>query len=303
MEQITKDRIVALIESYVLRLGSAEKVATKCGVSPSIISQMRKGGYSDYPETWARIGAELGLNDSSWQLCDTYNQRMMHSVLDAAKSKSMFMAIAHPAGGGKSASIKSYESLYALTGVFVIRAVEWSAKMFLQSLCKELGIAEPHGYVSVHGYMEKVVSFFKERVNYKPLLVIDEADKLRPSALRTLITLYNELEDQIGVVIAGTDNLEVEITRGVRYNRKGFDEIHSRFGRKFIALVGATLADVRAICAANGVTDAKKQKAIFESCKPIQATLDNQFVMVVADLRPVKRAVMRELLLNPVAVA
>ncbi len=143
----------------------------------------------------------------------------------------------------------------------------------------------------------KVIDFFQQRAKYKPLLIIDEADKLRPAALRSLIPIYNELEEQLGMVIMGTDNLEKEVKRGVRFDKKGFDEIDSRFGRNFIHLVGATQKDVADICAANGITDTVLQTSIFKECEPRQIMVQNQPRTVVEDLRRVKRAVQRELLL------
>jgi type II secretory pathway predicted ATPase ExeA len=128
----------------------------------------------------------------------------------------------------------------------------------------------------------------------KPLLIIDEADKLRPAALRSLIPLYNNLEGQLGLVIMGTDNLEKEIKRGVKFNQKGMDEIDSRFGRNFIHLMGATKNDVVRICEANGITDKALAAALFKECEPRQVQVQGQHTLVIEDLRRLKRCVERE---------
>jgi len=67
------------------------------------------------------------------------------------------------------------------------------------------------------------------------------------------------------------------INRGIKLNRKGYKEIHSRIGRKFIELRGINSTDVAQICAANGVTDPKAFKTIFNECE--------------GDLRRVKRSI------------
>jgi hypothetical protein len=123
---------------------------------------------------------------------------------------------------------------------------------------------------------------------------------LKPAALRTIITLYNECSSMMGLVISGTNNLKDEINNGVRHHRKGYDEIASRFGRTFISLKGATEADVGAICKANGIDNAKTIKAIFNEASPVERTMNDgqnvRFIKVVEDLRRVKRACQRELL-------
>ena len=85
-----------------------------------------------------------------------------------------------------------------------------------------------------------------------PMLILDEADKLSPEALRLLIPLYNELEEHISVVMAGTEHLKKHMRNGVIYRKKGYDELESRFGRSYFSLLGATKEDVRKIAEANG---------------------------------------------------
>ena len=128
------------------------------------------------------------------------------------------------------------------------------------------------------------------------MLIIDEADKLKAPALRFLIPLYNRLEDKMGLVILGTENLEKEIKNGVRLQRKGYDEIDSRFGRNYIHLNGATKNDVAKIAIANGIADKKIHKDIFDKCRPVNKLIGKQNVKVVEDLRRVKRVIKSQLL-------
>jgi hypothetical protein len=45
---------------------------------------------------------------------------------------------------------------------------------------------------------------------------------------------------------------------GLRHNKKGYNEIHSRIGRKFFELDGNNANDIYAICIANGLNDKQK---------------------------------------------
>lgn len=107
------------------------------------------------------------------------------------------------------------------------------------------------GY-SVGEMMAEVVRNLK--VTHKPLIIIDEADKLTDQVLYFFITLYNQLEDECGIVLMATNHLEKRLRKGLRLNKKGYNEIWSRIGRKCIELKGVGAADIVAVCEANGVT-------------------------------------------------
>lgn len=296
MTTAQKHEIAALIEDEKSRLGSYAKVAVKAGVSEAYISHIVNGKFDMVRDNgWQTIAANLGWRPTGWQLVEITNTKMLYQVFNDAKAASLFMAVSHKAGSGKTASSKSYAAANT-SGVYVVQCREWNKREFLLNLCRALGIDTGRGYVNTDEISLKVIEFFQARARFRPLLIIDEADKLRPAALRSLIPLYNELEEQLGMVILGTDNLEKEIKRGVRFNQKGYDEIDSRFGRSFIHLVGATAADVAAICEANGIVELRTHKEIFQECDPRQVMMQGRAYMVVEDLRRVKRAVQREIL-------
>jgi len=302
MNEYQKQRIVQAIEREERRLGSANRVANKCGVSPATISQMKNRKWHLIREgMWQKVAAGLGVDYSQWNVAPGItNTRMLFQVFNDAKKERLFMAVSHKAGSGKTEAARQYASARVTDDVFYTQAREWAKREFLLNAVKTFGMEPPRGAVSVDELGQKVIEFFNERAGRSPLWIIDEADKLKPSALRFLIAFYNQLEDKVGMVILGTDNLRAEIERGVRLNRKGYDEIASRFGRNFISLIGATAADVKAICEANGITGKAKHKAIFEEAKPVRVKVDTDegpvFLRVVEDLRRVKRIVKRELL-------
>ncbi len=294
MTNVQKTEIIGLILNEEARLGSLKKVANKCDVSPATLSLIKEDKYDTKgDEMWRRIGAALGWKPNEWQIAPITNLSIVHQVLRDAQAKSLFLPISHQAGSGKTASIEAFVTADRSNNVFHIQCREWSRRAFLIRLAAALGIAPGPGSRQLDDILEQIVSFFKQRPQARPLLIIDEADKLKPSALRVLIPIYNELEDRLGVVIAGTENLHKEIKRGVQYQVKGYDELDSRFGRNYIHLMGAPLADVRKICAANGVTEPDAQKAIFIACSPRKTTIENRAVEVVEDLRRLKREVQR----------
>ncbi|MEG2319644.1 MAG: ATP-binding protein [Mucinivorans sp.] len=89
----------------------------------------------------------------------------------------------------------------------------------------------------------------------RPLIILDEADKLSDQLLFFFITLYNHLEDNCGIVLCATDHLRKRIERGLRLNKRGYSEIFSRLGREFVLIRTNTKGDIAAVCTANGVNE------------------------------------------------
>ncbi|MDC9722402.1 MAG: ATP-binding protein [Urechidicola sp.] len=303
MTNVQKNEVTLAVKNEISRIGSAKKVSVKCGVSSATISQMINYNWKLISvEMWHKVASGLHVSFSGWQIAQTTNFNMLYQVFNDAKDEKLFIAVSNRAGSGKSAITKVYSDSYNDRAVFTITAREWARKEFVQNLCQTLGIERPKGLISIDKLSEKIVEFFEERQHLNPLLIIDEADKLKSPAIRFLIPLYNRLEDKMGLVILGTDNLEKEIRAGVRLNRKGFDELDSRFGRRYIKLQGATKKDVVKICQANNIIDPTVQIAIFKEATPISKVIKDVAsntlvnIKVVEDMRRIKRAIKREAL-------
>jgi hypothetical protein len=305
INETKKSEIEAAIEREAVKLGSMNAVARKLGVSGATLSANilnPDNWHKVSPEMWGKLAAGLGLSlvGRQWNLVPTGNLKIMHRLLSDAQNEAMFMAVSEKGGSGKTAAIAAYraqDQLRPQPSVYSLQCEGWGLKTLLTRLCREVGVSVGR-YDTSELLVEQVVRFFKERgKGARPLLVLDEADKLRPAALLLLITLYNRLEDEIGLVVCGTDFLERDIKAGVQKARKGYDEIDSRLGRNFIHLVGATRAEVVAICAANGVSDSAAQDRVWQDANPIRKLHGRGYVWLVEDLRRVKRGVKRERLL------
>lgn len=304
LTQKEKLQIIQKIEDKKIALGSYSAVAAFCKKSDAVINQMRQGKYvTKSDDAWMEVGTLLGWkpeganNKHLWQLAETTDYKSIRKVLNDAKYNSIFLPIADFAGIGKSTSLKMYADENANNNVYYLRSMEWGKREFLENLLRTLGIDTGRGYHPPNTYIQLIIDFFQARSIQQPLLIIDEADKLKSSSIGTLIPIYNECEDALGVVIAGTENLEKEIKKGVKFSKKGYDELDSRFGRKYIKLIGCTLNETQKICAANGIDDEELVKDFFEQCGPVRKELTVQkqkiFVRVITDLRRLKRLVIK----------
>lgn len=309
MKRITekdKQAICDLVEEKKQALGSANKVAQALDVNPSTITNSLR------PENWAKLvsdamwvkigkGVNYKFSTSNWTIAEnTTNAKLMLHTLKAAQENGMCMGISEKAGSGKSASIKFFQSQDP-EAVFVLECDDWSKRQFLLELCQSVGIETKKSYQDINTLGKKVVDFFKGKTaNCQPILILDEADKLKASALRFVITLFNKLEDECGIVLAGTENLAKEIENRKRKAVKGYDEIHSRLGRKFVQLRGATKGDVRLICEANGVMSTAIINSIFSELEPVQKQNGTAYELMVEDMRRLKRLIQREKVLNQI---
>ncbi len=297
MTNVQKNEIVKAIHKESKRLGSNNKVANHCDVSGAMISQMVKHNWEKISTgMWQKVAGKLHVNFSGWQIAQTSNFKMLFQVFNDAKTEKLFIPVSNKAGSGKSAVANTFADLYSDDAVYHIHAREWAKREFIYNLMKLVGIDRPKGAITIDELGQKVIDFFEERSHLNPLLIINEADKLKAPALRFLIPFSNALEDKVGLVLLGTENLKKEIKNGVRLNRKGYDEIDSRLGRNYITLIGATKTDVQKICDINGIKDRTIQNDIFKECNPISKVVNKSQVTVVEDMRRVKRSIKRELL-------
>ena len=298
MTELQKHDVLKAIEREISNIGSANKCANKCGVSPALVSQVRKGEWKLVSDAmWLKLAGKLGVSWSGWQIAETANYKQMQKVLTEAKQERLFVPVSYPAGSGKTVGINGW--LARNEGYnYLIRCREWTRSEFIINLIREIGLEPPKRQKTIDQLAQVAIDRFTEIKQYAPMLILDQANSLKPSALKFLIHLYNALEDEMSVVIVGTENLEKEIKRGVKLDRDGYDEIDSRFGRKYIHLLGATKSDVAKICQANGLMDKALHKAIYKECGPAVKSVGEEEakvqIEVVEDMRRLKRAIKRE---------
>lgn len=291
MTALQQQEIAALV-TQAAAAESQAAVADTCGVSPATISNLIAGKIDQIGDKmWQKIGASLGWRPTSWQLAETSNTRLIHRTLNDAKERAMWVAISHSAGGGKTANLRAYYEANRTQSVFYYSCKEQGKKEFLVGLAKAVGIDTTKLPYWAGGILDLIVDLFKGRAAHRPLLILDEFDKLRSASRRQLIPLYNELEGQLGVVISGTDALKTIMERDAEWNRTGGEELLSRFGRRFVTLIGGSKEDVAAICAANGVTDKASIDKVWQESEPVNRVLGGATRAVAQDMRRVKRAI------------
>jgi type II secretory pathway predicted ATPase ExeA len=298
MNTSVKNKIKASIEIAVERGTPGAQIARMAGINAAYISLIRNNNEGDTikPEHYNAIARALNVRVDGWQTVETRNLRIVTQVLNDARHNSLFMAVAHNAGAGKSVACREYIAANPAKAVYFYQVEHQKTNKadFMRGLIKSLGIeTRGKGYMSSNRMADEVIQFFTRRLDQYPLLIIDQANDLTANALSFFISLYNAVQGRMGCVMLGTENLEQTIKRGVSVNRMGFDELDSRFGRKYIKLMGVDKAECRDICKANGIADENLSDALFRECEPATNERGQQ---VLRDLRPLERKIQRELL-------
>lgn len=293
-----KATIAAALKALQVDLGSWQKAAVTAGANASTISSSMqyKENWGKVSESmWRKVANNIGVSLAAeyWQLADTTNTDLMQRYLDRAQFQSMFMAISHNAGQGKSTGVEMYRQCH--DAVYFLEAEEsWGHRQFVVKLAEVLGIRDTR-YMRVADLTDAVVLALKRYAAKKPLVIIDEANKLSSRSLRLFIPFFNKLQDQVGMVLIGAHDLKHIIQAGVRRDERGFDELESRLGRTYWSLAGIFKRDVVAICEANGVTDGLVQNRIWQRMNPEKQMIDGRYQEVsTLDLRVLKAAVKHE---------
>ena len=281
MNEIQKKQITQRLRNYCERYESQNKAAASMkGVSSATVSQMLNGNWELIKdEMWRNVAGQIGYKDENWQPVFTRDFTILNKMLNDAKENSLVVAITGNAGSGKSYASRYFSEQNKR--VYLLCCNEfWNRKLFLAELLSAMG-KDYNGY-TVGEMMNEVVRGLKTQE--KPLIILDEADKLSDQVLYFFITIYNQLEDECGIVMTATNFLEKRLLRGLKLNKKGYNEIWSRVGRKCVKLKGISASDITAVCEQNGVGDSKSIDKIINECE--------------CDLRRVKRMVFAQKMKN-----
>ena len=267
-----KEMIRVRLGEYCEMKGSQKRAATSLvGVSPATVTQIVTGKWELINEKmWRSIAAQIGVKQTRWNIVETRNYKALSDIFSDAQENALVLAVCGEAGTGKSLTAAHYGA--ENPNVYVLACSEyWNRKTFLRELLRVMG-KNPAGD-TVGDMVDDVVMALKRREN--PLIILDEADKLSDQVMFFFITFYNKLEDYCGIVLMATDYLEKKVRRGLRLNKKGYKEIYSRIGRRFMAMPGLSETDISDVCRANGVEGLREIETVKKDCE--------------GDLRRVKR--------------
>lgn len=226
---------------------SQNKLAETIGVSNGTISNIVN-------EVWERLNESMLLkirsffNTKDWTIIETHNFLTVKNACNEAREFKKMISVIGYSGAGKTTALQHYYQKNANTYLVTCgRAMR--TKQLLSEVLKSLGV----NYLASDYEMVRMII---DELNKKesPLLIIDEASKLSPNALMYLQDIWDGIEDNGGIVIAGVEYLINNIKKGAEKNKMGMPEFYGRVS-KWIYLQLPEKKEVEAICINNGLTD------------------------------------------------
>lgn len=257
MTNEVKQQIATRLKAYMTKngLGLKRMANLITGVSPATLSMIASMKWEDGEhqisnQMWNMVGTFLKVGDTWVVVNSMQNYKRITRVAKDCQAMSVARAISAGAGLGKSTALRAYAE--DGENVFYIECKEhWNRKVFLNKIRQAM--AMPTGNESVSEIAEQITSYIN-KIN-KPLIIFDEADKLRDTVVNFFVSLYNDTHKSCGYLLTGSIHFKKAVDKCVAKNKLGYAEFYSRLGREFIELRDITPEDVRTIAEANGITD------------------------------------------------
>ncbi|MDR0612374.1 MAG: AAA family ATPase [Dysgonamonadaceae bacterium] len=258
-----KDAIRDSLQAYCAKYPSQNKAAGSLkGVSAGTVSTILNGKYENISdEMFRNISSQVGSVAAAggWQIAETKAFRDIMKAMRDAQELRLVTWITGDSGCGKTTVARIYAK--ENREVFYIDCrKDMCRHNFVREFARTVGIKiEGHSTYDAWDFIMREII----QMDF-PLIVLNEADKLCDDVFLYIIDMYNTLEDYAGIVFFSTDQIKRRVDTGLRYNKKGYQEVSSRIGRRFYDLDPTSPNDVYAVCMANGVTEKKKTDAVIK---------------------------------------
>ena len=253
-----RDALVRYVNGFASQTLAAESLQ---GISASTISQVKNNNWELLSDRlWHTIARQVGFYCGEWQPADTGAYLLLRILFSDAQHYAMAYGIAIGKGLGKTFTASHYTRENDNT--FYIACNElYNRKAFMLKLMETVGL-------DTKGTVPQMMEQFAGHITSleEPLLILDDAHKLKDRVLHLVILLANAMAGKVGIIVMGGNELRMRIVEGVRLKKVGYDEIYKSIGRRFITLGSLGPKDVELVCRANGVYDDELISHISETC-------------------------------------
>jgi Cdc6-like AAA superfamily ATPase len=276
-----KKEITLMLSEYVKGYDSQRQaLALLTGVSEATGIQILTNKWNSISDSmWRTVGKQIGWNERKSRLVETQDFSTVILYLSIAKEHGETFSLVGPAGSGKTYAGKWYAESMKSRNVYYLECAEyWNKKYFLVELLQAMG--RNSAGMNIYELMNEVVAQLRKQD--KPMIILDEVDKLRDEVLYFFITLYNKLHGICGFVWTSTDVIVGRIDKGINRNKKGFQEIKSRIGSRFIQLHGTNKHEVVQLCQSNGITEEEEINRIYNEYGGDLRRIDRNYIKKVA---------------------
>jgi DNA transposition AAA+ family ATPase len=191
-----------------------------------------------------------------WTVIETNNFTTVQRCCKNARERKIMTGIIGYTGAGKTTALQNYYNNNSNTFLVTCNRAMRS-KQFLGEILRSLEI----NYIaSDYEMVRMIIDVLNKKDN--PLLIIDEASKLSPTAIMYMQDIWDGIENNAGIILAGVEYLLDNIKKGAERNKVGMPEFYGRVA-SWKYLQEPAKVEVEAICIHNGVTDPEKIKTMY----------------------------------------
>lgn len=244
-----KEQLQEALKSALESGVSQNKLADQIGVSAATLINVKKGEWDNISDAMVmKLRGYFRIND--WKVYETTNMKAITDLCNDAANNKKFMAVAGYTGAGKTTALRRYAAKNA-DAWYVLGTTIMTQKTFLTAILRSMGISEGQTVADKMGIIIKEMNS-----GTKSLLIIDDAGKLSDNIMRLIQIIYDETEDNAGIILAGTDYLESYINKGAILDRRGFKELQRRISF-WQPCFKPTKSEISFFCSEYGISDNK----------------------------------------------
>lgn len=211
-------------------------------------------------KVWQLLARQIGFYESHWNPADTGTYLLLRILFGDAQHFGLAYGIAINSGLGKTFAARQYVQEHP-NACLVSCSELHNRKTFIMSILESLNLPAKGTVPQLVQQLATGIAGCNE-----PLIVIDDAHKLKDRVLHFLVTVVGCISGRCGVVIMGNETLATRIITGARLNKEGFGLIYNIIGRRFITLGRPGPNDVDVICRANHLNNQDIIDHIKEQC-------------------------------------
>lgn len=182
----------------------------------------------------------------NWVIVNTSNFDSIQLECKRAQEQNLMIGIIGSTGAGKTTALKHYHEQGTETYLITCSRT-MKTKQLLAEILRAFGIQ----YIASDFEMMKMIVSTVNRKN-DVLIIIDEASKLTPNALMYLQDIWDGIEENSGLILAGVEYLYSNMKKGAERNKQGIPEFYGRI-TSWLELTEPTKKEIKAVCHYNGI--------------------------------------------------
>jgi DNA transposition AAA+ family ATPase len=216
---------------------SQEDMASHAGVNVAYINALANNrltiGKANAPikdGIFRKIARSIGCQYEAyyWGLVETEQYELIMEELQDSKMRGIEKMIIGETGCGKTYTLNRFKKEYPAHNYCVTVSSLHSLNDILNDLCEQMNLKKSGRAIP------KLAAIAKKLGNIRmsgaqPVIIIDEAENLKPAALRMIKALYDALEGLCPVTLIGTPKLILKLDQLREADEDGMPQLYRRY--------------------------------------------------------------------------